>query len=147
MRTRSLFLLLPFLAATAIAAEPEPSIEGALGSSPVSCFYMMMHAYRDQMAVCEAPLDEEREERFSRMSAAMEDYILRNATLDPAAIIDNARRSAEWRREMVPACGSPAFEETRQAMLDLTTAESETLLRDQLASNGLQANGSCYMPR
>ena len=146
MRAKAL-LLLPFLTATAFAAEPEPTIEGALGSSPVSCFYMMMHAYRDQLAVCEVPLDEAREERFSRMSAAMEDYILENATLDPVAIIDNARGSAEWMRQMVPACGTPAFEETREAMLNLTTAESEALLRDQLATNGLQANGSCYVPR
>jgi hypothetical protein len=126
------------------SAGAQTSIEGALESSPVSCFYMMMNAYHEQLEFCEAPLDAEREERFSRMSAAMEDYILRNATLDASAIIANARGAAAQVTSAAPACTSGEFEENQQAMLDITTAESETLLNDQLATNALLANGSCY---
>lgn len=141
---KSLLFLIPFLAVTAVSAQPAPSIEGIMGSSPISCIYMMLHAYREELNVCHQPLDEAREERFSRMKAAMEDYVFRNARLDPEGILINARGAAERVTQAAPVCGSGEYEEIRQAMLNFTTAESERLLDEQLATNALRANGSCY---
>lgn len=142
-KTMSPFLAFLFTLPFAPAGA-QTTIEGVLESSPVSCFYMIMNAYHEQLNYCRVPLDSEREERFSRMSAAMEDYILRNAILDASAIIANARGTAAQVTSAAPVCASGEFEENRQAMLDITTAESETLLNDQLATNALLANGSCY---
>lgn len=143
MRKAVLFLV-SFMSVMAASAQAQTSIEGILQNSPVACFYMLMRTYHRQLAVCQEPLNDEAEQRFSRMTAAMEDYILRNARLDPAAIIENARGAAERIGEVVPACGSGAYEETKEAMLNLTSAESEALLYAQLETNALPANGSCY---
>lgn len=144
MRRIALFLPICFLSLIAATAQAQPSIEGILQNSPVACFYMVMRTYHQQLAVCQEPLDEAREQRFSRMSVAMEDYILENARLDPTAIIANARGAAERMGGAVPACGSGAYEENKQAMLNVTSAESEALLYAQLETNALLANGSCY---
>ena len=112
------------------------------------------------------PLDNAREERFSRMSEAIEDYIRNNARLDPEAIITNARGAAERAQESFPArtldlsdsilgsteravrevpfCESTEFSSLRQAMLDFTTAEAEAELYAQLETGLPVANGSCY---
>ena len=133
-----------FMGITTTSLQALPSIEGILENSPVSCFYMLKNAYRQQLNICQLPLDEAREERFSRMSAAMEDYILRNARLDPVAIIANAKGAAERAIQNVPACGSAEFEEILQAMLNFTTADTEAVLYSQLETNSALANGSCY---
>jgi hypothetical protein len=144
MRKSILLLLISTMAIASAPVGAQPSIEGNLENSPVSCFYMLMHTYRQQLNMCQQPLDAAREERFSRMSAAMEDYILRNATLDPMAIITNAQGMAERAIQNVPACGTDAYEEIHQAMLAFTTPESESLLGAQLETNAALANGSCY---
>jgi hypothetical protein len=144
MRQTISSLIALLFAVSVMPAGAQTSVEGALENSPVSCFYMMTNAYHEQLNYCGVPLDSDREERFSRMSAAMEDYILSNATLDATAIIANARGAAEQVTSAAPVCTSGEFEENRQAMLDITTPESEALLNDQLATNALLANGSCY---
>jgi hypothetical protein len=143
MRKKLLLLLIPLVAIAAASSQAQPSIEGTLENSPVSCFYMLMNTYRQQLNICQLPLDNAREERFSRMSAAMEDYILKNARLDPMAIIANAKGAAERAIQSVPACGSAEFEEIRQAMLNFTTADTEAVLYAQLETNSALANGSC----
>ena len=141
---KAILLLVSFMCVMATTTQAQPTVEGILENSPVSCFYMQMRAYHQQLEICREPLNEEGEQRFSRMSAAMEDYILRNARLDPTAIIENARGAADRIVEAVPACGSGAYEEIKEAMLTITSAESEALLNAQLETNGLLANGSCY---
>jgi hypothetical protein len=140
--------------------------EAILENSPVSCFYLVMHAYRQQLNVCKMPLNQASEQRFSRMSNALEDYIRKNARLDPEAIIANAKGAAERAAQSFPGqsldisrrvlgsgdeglrstpfCESSAFMRLRQAMLDFTAEETEKALNAQLSTRLPVANGSCY---
>ena len=140
------------------------SMDAILNNSPVSCFYLLMHAYRQEMNVCKMPLDPAREQRFSRMSNRLEDYIRKNARLDPESIIANAKgaaakaaqsfpeQSLDVSRKLlgdegladVPFCESSTFMRLRQAMLDFTTDETEKALDAQLNTGLPVANGSCY---
>ena len=163
--TRVSFLFLGMTMALATGpALAAASVGTVLENNAVSCFYLLMHAYRQELNVCKMPLDQAREQRFSRMSNRLEDYIRKNARLDPEAIIANAKGAAEKAAQSfpeqsldvsrrilgeeslaaVPFCESSTFMRLRQAMLDFTTEETEKALDAQLNTGMPAANGSCY---
>lgn len=151
MRKSILFPLMLIASATASSAaepvstaQPVPTFDGILDNSPLSCFYLLMHTYHEQLNLCRDPLDQAHEERFSRMSTAIENYIKQNARLDPDAIINNAKGAAAHAVQGAPECGTQDFNDIRQAMHNFTSERSEARLDAQLATNALAANGSCY---
>lgn len=166
VRVTHFSLLLLALMLTGSPAPAATRTEAILENSPVSCFYLVMHAYRQQMNVCKMPLDPASEQRFSRMSTALENYIRNNARLNPEAIIANAKGAADRAAQSfpertlgisrrllgggdealrsVPYCESAEFMRLRQAMLDFTAEETEKALYAQLATRLPAANGSCY---
>ena len=144
MRKAVSCLVVLVLLAAAPSARAAQSVAAVLESNAVSCLYMLMNTYHRQLVTCQTPLNQDRQERFVNMNAAMEQYIRDNARFGSESIIANAKASAERAAQTLPVCTSLEFRGIRQEMLNFTTADTENQLYAVLENKTVLVTGSCF---
>ncbi len=116
----------------------------AQAQSSIACMYMLLRVYHAELDYCRVALPKDREDRYSRMRAGMEQFIRANAKNDPEAMIKgideyNIRRALAG----LKSCQSDDFSLARQAMDQLTTPANETMVRETLKIPRDPQQGSC----
>jgi len=116
----------------------------AQAQSSIACMYMLLRVYHAELDYCRVALPKDREDRYSRIRAGMEQFIRANGKNDPEAMIkgvedNNVKRALAG----LKSCRSDDFSLARQAMDQLTTPANETMVRETLKIPRDPQQGSC----
>jgi len=115
----------------------------AHAESSVSCMYMLLRVYHAELDYCRVALPKDREDRYQRLRASMEQFIRSNAKNDPEAMIagidDNIKRAIAG----LKSCKSDDFSLARQAMDQLTAPSNEAQMRETVKIPRDPQRGSC----
>ena len=115
----------------------------AQAQSSVACMYMLLRVYHAELDYCRVALPKDREDRYQRIRANLEQFIRTNGKNNPEAMIagidDNIKRAIAG----LKSCRSDDFSLARQAMDQLTTPANETMVRDTVKIPRDPQQGSC----
>ena len=115
----------------------------AQAQSSVACMYMLLRVYHAELDYCRVALPRDREDRYQRIRANLEQFIRTNGKNSPermiAGIDDNIKRAIAG----LKSCQSDDFSLARQAMDQLTTPGNETMVRDTVKIPRDPQQGSC----
>ena len=112
-------------------------------AASVACEYMLLRVYHAEMDHCRVALPKDREDRYSRMDAAMEKYIRDNARNDASKMISSVDDNVKRAVQSLTSCKSSDFDLARQAMDQLTTPANESGMHDRLKYPGDPQVGGC----
>ena len=92
--------------------------------------YMLMRVYHAELDICRVPLAKDREARYQRLRASLEQFIRTHAKNDPEKIIsgietDNIKRALAG----LKSCKSDDFKFARQAMDQMTDAREREMVQ------------------
>jgi len=130
-----------FVAGVALAA-----ILGATAAeaqSSISCMYMLLRVYRAELTYCRVPLPAQREARYQRMKAGLEQFIRQHAKNDPEALIKGVDNNIQRAISGLKSCQSDDFRLAQKAMDQLTEPEQETMVTNTLKIPRDPQQGSC----
>ena len=87
--------LIPWLLSAAVVLAP---VASARAQTSIACEYMLMRVYHAELDICRVPLAKDREARYQRLRASLEQFIRTHAKNDPEKIIsgietDNIKRA------------------------------------------------------
>jgi len=115
----------------------------AQAQSSVSCMYMLLRVYHAEMDYCRVALPKDREDRYLRIRASLEQFIRENGKNNPEALITGIDSNIKRALAGLKSCRSDDFSLARQAMDELTTPENETLVRETVKIPRDPQRGSC----
>jgi hypothetical protein len=115
----------------------------AQAQSSVSCMYMLLRVYRAELAYCRVPLPAQREARYQRMKAGLEQFIRANGKIDPEALIKGVDNNIRRALSGLKSCQSEDFRLAQQAMDQLTEPENEAMVTGTLKIPRDPQQGSC----
>jgi hypothetical protein len=105
----------------------------AAAETSIACTYMLLRVYHAELDACHVALPNDREARYSRMRASMEKFIHANAKNDPLQIILGIEKNnIPTALKGLKSCQSEDFSLARQAMDQMTSAATETLITNTL---------------
>ena len=133
--------LIPWLLSAAFVLTP---IASARAQTSIACMYMLMRVYHAEMEACRVPLAKDREDRYQRMRANLEQFIRSHAKNDPDKIItgietDNVKRALAG----LKSCKSDDFKYAAQAMDQITTPDHEKMVQGTLGVPRDPMTGDC----
>ena len=115
----------------------------AQAQSSISCMYMLMRVYRAELQYCRVPLPAQREARYQRMRAGLEQFIRANGKNDPEALIKGIDSNVQRALSGLKSCQSEDFRLAQQAMDQLTEPENERMVANTLKIPRDPQQGSC----
>ena len=119
------------------------SATAAQAQSSISCMYMLMRVYRAELEYCRVPLPAQREARYQRMRAGLEQFIRANGKNDPEALIKGIDSNVQRALAGLKSCQSEDFRLAQQAMDQLTEPENERMVANTLKIPRDPQQGSC----
>ncbi len=133
--------LIPWLLSAAVVLTP---VAAARAETSVACMYMLMRVYHAELDACRVPLAKDREDRYQRMRANLENFIRTHAKNDPDKIIsgietDNIKRALAG----LKSCKSDDFKFATQAMDQITTPDHEKMVQGTLGVPRDPMTGDC----
>jgi hypothetical protein len=119
-------------------------VSGAQALTSIACEYMLMRVYHAELDICRVPLAKDREARYQRLRASLEQFIRTHAKNDPEKIIsgietDNIKRALEG----LKSCKSDDFKFAVQAMDQITTPDHEKMVQGTLGIPRDPMSGDC----
>ena len=119
-------------------------VAAARAETSIACMYMLMRVYHAEMDACRVPLAKDREARYQRMRANLEQFIRAHAKNDPEKIItgietDNVKRALAG----LKSCKSDDFKYAAQAMDQITTPDHEKMVQGTLGVPRDPMTGDC----
>jgi hypothetical protein len=129
--------------AAGIAVASLLSASAAQAQSSISCMYMLLRVYRAELEYCRVPLPAQREARYQRMKAGLEQFIRANAKNDPEAMIKGIDGNIQRALAGLKSCQSDDFKRAQQAMDQLTEPENETMVLQTIKIPRDPQQGSC----
>ena len=118
-------------------------VTGAEAQSSISCMYMLLRVYKAELDYCRVPLPPQREARYQRMKAGMEQFIRANAKNDPEAMIKGIDNNIRRAIAGLKSCQSEDFRLAQQAMDQLTEPENEQMVSSTLKIPRDPQQGTC----
>jgi len=105
---------------------------------------MLMRVYKAELDACRVPLAKDRDARYQRMRAGLEQFIRTNAKVDPNRIIsgienDNIKRALAG----LKSCKSDDFKYAVQALDQITTPDHEKMVEGTLSLKRDPMAGDC----
>ena len=119
------------------------SATAAQAQSSISCMYMLLRVYRAELEYCRVPLPAQREARYQRMRAGLEQFIRANGKNDPEALIKGVENNVQRALSGLKSCQSEDFRLAQQAMDQLTEPENEAMVSGTLKIPRDPQQGSC----
>jgi hypothetical protein len=119
------------------------SASAAQAQSSISCMYMLLRVYRAELDYCRVPLPAQREARYQRMKAGLEQFIRANAKNDPEAMIKGIDGNIQRALAGLKSCQSEDFKLAQQAMDQLTEPENETMVQRTIKIPRDPQQGTC----
>lgn len=119
------------------------SATAAQAQSSISCMYMLLRVYRAELEYCRVPLPAQREARYQRMRAGLEQFIRTNGKNDPEALIKEIDSNVQRALSGLKSCQSEDFRLAQQAMDQLTEPENERMVANTLKIPRDPQQGSC----
>ena len=119
------------------------SATAAQAQSSISCMYMLLRVYRAELEYCRVPLPAQREARYQRMRAGLEQFIRANGKNDPEALIKGIESNVQRALSGLKSCQSDDFRLAQQAMDQLTEPENERMVANTLRIPRDPQQGSC----
>ena len=119
------------------------SATAAQAQSSISCMYMLMRVYRAELEYCRVPLPAQREARYQRMRAGLEQFIRANGKNDPEALIKGIDSNVQRALAGLKSCQSEDFRLAQQAMDQLTEPENEAMVSRTIRIPRDPQQGSC----
>jgi hypothetical protein len=104
----------------------------AEAQSSISCMYMLLRVYKAELDYCRVPLPAQREARYQRMKAGLEQFIRKNGKNDPELLIKGIDSNIQRAIAGLKSCQSEDFRLAQQAMDQLTEPENEKMVADTL---------------
>ena len=132
---------IPWLLSAAAVLAPVASVRA---ETSIACEYMLMRVYHAELDVCRVPLTKDREDRYQRLRASLENFIRTHAKNDPDKIIsgietDNIKRALAG----LKSCKSDDFKFATQAMDQITTPAHEKMVQGTLGVPRDPMTGDC----
>ena len=132
---------IPFLLSAAVVLA---SVAGAQAQTSIACEYMLMRVYHAELDICRVPLAKDREARYQRLRASLEQFIRTHAKNDPEKIIsgietDNIKRALAG----LKSCKSDDFKFAVQAMDQITSPDHEKMVQGTLGIPRDPMSGDC----
>ena len=115
----------------------------AQAQSSVACMYMLLRVYHAELDYCRVALPKDREDRYQRVRASLEQFIRTNGKNDPEAMIAGIDNNIKRALAGLKSCQSDDFSLARQAMDQLTTPANETMVRETVKIPRDPQQGSC----
>ena len=133
--------LIPWLLSAAVMLTP---VASASAQTSIACEYMLMRVYHAELDACRVPLAKDREARYQRLRASLENFIRTHAKNDPEKIIsgietDNIKRALAG----LKSCKSDDFKFAAQAMDQITTPAHEKMVQGTLGIPRDPMKGDC----
>ena len=133
--------LIPWSLSAAVVLAP---VAGARAQTSIACEYMLMRVYHAELDACRVPLTKDREARYQRLRASLENFIRTHAKNDPEKIIsgietDNIKRALAG----LKSCKSDDFKFAAQAMDQITTPAHEKMVQGTLGVPRDPMTGDC----
>ena len=133
--------LIPWLLSAAAVLAP---VANARAETSIACEYMLMRVYHAELDACRVPLAKDREARYQRLRASLENFIRTHAKNDPDKIIsgietDNIKRALAG----LKSCKSDDFKFATQAMDQITTPNHEKMVQGTLGVPRDPMTGDC----
>jgi hypothetical protein len=133
--------VIPWLSAAAVVLTP---VASARAETSIACEYMLMRVYHAELEACRVPLTKDREDRYQRLRAGLENFIRTHAKNDPEKIIsgietDNIKRALAG----LKSCKSDDFKFAAQAMDQITTPAHEKMVQGTLGVPRDPMTGDC----
>ena len=133
--------LIPWLLSAAAVLAP---VAGARAQTSIACEYMLIRVYHAELDACRVPLTKDREARYQRLRASLENFIRTHAKNDPEKIIsgietDNIKRALAG----LKSCKSDDFKFAVQAMDQITTPAHEKMVQGTLGLPRDPMTGDC----
>ena len=132
---------IPFLLSAAVVLA---SVAGAQAQTSIACEYMLMRVYHAELDVCRVALAKDKEARYQRLRASLEQFIRTHAKNDPEKIIsgietDNIKRALAG----LKSCKSDDFKFAVQAMDQITSPDHEKMVQGTLGIPRDPMSGDC----
>jgi hypothetical protein len=132
---------IPFLLSAAVVLA---SVAGAQAQTSIACEYMLMRVYHAELDICRVPLAKDKEARYQRLRASLEQFIRTHAKNDPEKIIsgietDNIKRALAG----LKSCKSDDFKFAVQAMDQITSPAHEKMVQGTLGIPRDPMSGDC----
>lgn len=132
---------IPFLLSAAVVLA---SVAGAQAQTSIACEYMLMRVYHAELDICRVPLAQDKEARYQRLRASLEQFIRTHAKNDPEKIIsgietDNIKRALAG----LKSCKSDDFKFAVQAMDQITSPAHEKMVQGTLGIPRDPMSGDC----
>jgi len=133
--------LIPWLLSAAVVVAPAAS---AWAETSIACEYMLMRVYHAELDACRVPLTKDREDRYQRLRASLENFIRTHAKNDPDKIISGIE-TANIKRALagLKSCKSDDFKFATQAMDQITTPAHEKMVQGTLGVPRDPMTGDC----
>ena len=133
--------LIPWLLSAAAVLAP---VASAWAETSIACEYMLMRVYHAELDACRVPLTKDREDRYQRLRASLENFIRTHAKNDPDKIIsgietNNIKRALAG----LKSCKSDDFKFATQAMDQITTPAHEKMVQGTLGVPRDPMTGDC----
>ena len=133
--------LIPWLLSAAAVLTP---VASARAETSIACEYMLMRVYHAELEACRVPLAKDREARYQRLRASLENFIRTHAKNDPEKIIsgietDNIKRALAG----LKSCKSDDFKFAAQAMDQITAPAHEKMVQGTLGVPRDPMTGDC----
>ena len=133
--------LIPWLLSAAAVLAP---VANARAETSIACEYMLMRVCHAELDACRVPLAKDREARYQRLRASLENFIRTHAKNDPDKIIsgietDNIKRALAG----LKSCKSDDFKFAVQAMDQITTPAHEKMVQGTLGIPRDPMSGDC----
>jgi hypothetical protein len=132
---------IPWLLSASLVLAP---VTSARAQTSIACEYMLMRVYHAELDICRVPLAKDREARYQRLRASLEQFIRTHAKNDPEKIIsgietDNIKRALAG----LKSCKSDDFKFAAQAMDQITTPAHEKMVQGTLGIPRDPMSGDC----
>ena len=132
---------IPWLLSAAVVLAP---VAGARAATSIACEYMLMRVYHAELDICRVPLAKDKEARYQRLRASLEQFIRTHAKNDPEKILsgietDNIKRALAG----LKSCKSDDFKFAVQAMDQITTPAHEKMVQGTLGVPRDPMSGDC----
>jgi hypothetical protein len=105
--------------------------------------YMLLRVYRAELEYCRVPLPAQREARYQRMRAGLEQFIRAHGKNDPEALIKGIESNIQRAIAGLKSCQSEDFRLAQQAMDQLTEPENENMVTQTLKIPRDPQQGTC----
>ncbi len=133
-----------FLSSCLVSALVLTPLAAAHAETSIACMYMLMRVYKAELDACRVPLAKDRDARYQRMRAGLEQFIRTNAKVDPNRIIsgienDNIKRALAG----LKSCKSDDFKYAVQALDQITTPDHEKMVEGTLSLKRDPMAGDC----